>query len=596
MMHEILHHFIILSLRDSKMRCPTLLLSTIFLSCLVAHSQAQTYADLVLRGGKIVTVDQANPQGQAIAVAGDKILAVGSDQEISKFINAQTNILELEGRLAIPGFIEGHGHFIGTGQSKMMLDLSTAESWDDVAKQVQTAAAVAPPGEWIIGRGWHQEKWNVKPERLYDGYPTHDKISAVSPNNPVFLTHASGHMCFANDLAMREAGISGNTQAPEGGEILKDENGTPIGLFRETAQGLLSGAIASSTAKQSDKDRKRLAERAVELAVKECLENGVTSFQDAGTSFANIAMLKEMAAEGEINVRLWLMVRDHLALMEDNLARAKISRHANNFFTVGGIKLSLDGALGPHGAWLLLPYEDLPSSVGLNTAPLETARALAALAVKHGYQFCVHAIGDRANREVLDIFEDSFENNPSIMPRRWRIEHAQHLHPDDISRFGQLGVIAAMQGIHCTSDAVFVLQRLGLRRSEEGAYDWQKLMQSGAVVINGTDVPVENINPLASFYATVTRKLKDGTEFFPDQKMSRAEALKSYTLDCAYAAFEEDIKGSLEAGKLADITVLSKDIMTCPEDEIQDAKVDYTIVGGEVAYDRMQPQPQPSRK
>ncbi|MDG2014177.1 MAG: amidohydrolase, partial [Pirellulaceae bacterium] len=457
------------------MRCLPLFLSTIFIFSLVANSQAQPFADLVLRGGKIVTVDPANPQGEALAVAGDRILAVGTDQEISKFINPQTTILELDGRLATPGFIEGHGHFIGTGQSKMMLDLSTAESWDDVAEQVQTAVAVAPPGEWIIGRGWHQEKWNVKPERLYDGYPTHDKISAISPNNPVLLTHASGHMCFANDFAMREASISGNTEAPAGGEILKDENGTPIGIFRETAQTLLSGAYASSTAKQSDKDRDRLAERAVELAVKECLENGITSFQDAGTSFANIAMLKEMAEQGKIDVRLWIMVRDHLALMEDNLARTKISRHADNFFTVGGIKLSLDGALGPHGAWLLLPYEDLPSSEGLNTAPLETAQTLAALAIKHGYQFCVHAIGDRANREVLDIFEASFEKNPSIMPRRWRIEHAQHLHPDDIPRFGQLGVIASMQGIHCTSDAVFVLQRLGLRRSEEGAYVWQKL-------------------------------------------------------------------------------------------------------------------------
>ena len=332
----------------------------------------------------------------------------------------------------------------------------------------------------------------------------------------------------------------------------------------------------------------RLSHRAVELAAQECLENGITSFQDAGTSFADIAMLKDLADKGKIGVRLWLMVRDHLALMEDNLPKAKVTRYADNFFTVGGIKLSLDGALGAHGAWLLMPYEDLPTSVGLNTAPIETAKTLAELAVQHGYQYCIHAIGDRANREVLDIFQAAFEQNPSVMPRRWRIEHAQHIHPDDIPRFGELGVVASMQGIHCTSDAIFVLQRLGVRRAEEGAYVWQKLMQSGAVVTNGTDAPVEDIDPIASFYATVTRKLKDGTEFFPEQKMSRPEALKSYTLSCAYSVFEEDIKGSLTPGKLADVVVLSKDIMSCPEDEIRDALVDYTIVAGKVAYDRSQ--------
>ena len=232
-------------------------------------------------------------------------------------------------------------------------------------------------------------------------------------------------------------------------------------------------------------------------------------------------MLRGLSEQGKIGVRLWIMVRDHVTLMEKNLPKAKVTRHANNFFTVGGIKLSLDGALGAHGAWMLMPYEDLPTSEGLNTAPIGLAKALADLAIKHHYQYCVHAIGDRANRETLDIFEEAFTKNPSVMPRRWRIEHAQHIDPADIPRFGELGVVASMQGIHCTSDAVFVLARLGARRAEEGAYVWQKLMQSGAVVTNGSDAPVEKIDPIASFYATTTRKLKDGAEFFPAQKMSR---------------------------------------------------------------------------
>lgn len=552
----------------------------------LASTFAQETADLILQGGKVVTVDDAIPEGQAIAIAGEQILAVGSDSEIAALATPKTKIIDLDGRLVIPGFIEGHGHFIRTGQSKMMLDLSQADSWDDVAEQVREAAAKTPAGEWIVGRGWHQEKWSVKPEVLIEGYPTHEKISEVSPNNPVLLTHASGHMCFANDVAMQQADVTKYTEDPSGGEILHDLKGEPIGIFRETAQGLINRSFAATIANQSPETRQQLSERAVQLAVKECLENGITSFQDAGSSFQEIAGLRAMAEQGKIGVRLWIMVRDHLGLMDENLPRAKVTRYANNFFTVGGIKLSLDGALGAHGAWLLMPYEDLSNSVGLNTAPMETARELADLAVKHGYQYCVHAIGDRANREVLNIFEEAFNKNPSLQPRRWRIEHAQHLHPDDIPRFGELGVIAAMQGIHCTSDAVFVLQRLGIRRSEEGAYVWQKLLESGAVIANGTDVPVEDIDPLASFYATVTRKLKNGNEFFPDQKMTRAQALRSYTLDCAYAAFEEDIKGSLTPGKLADVVVLSKDILTCPDEQIREAKIDYTIIGGDIVYDR----------
>jgi len=269
-----------------------------------------------------------------------------------------------------------------------------------------------------------------------------------------------------------------------------------------------------------------------------------------------------------------------------NMSKYRTIDYADGFLTVRAIKRSIDGALGPRGAWLLEPYSDKPGDTGHNTTPVDEIRETAKLAMQHGYQLCVHAIGDRANRETLNIFEEAFKANPDKKDLRWRVEHAQHLHPADIPRFGQLGVIASMQGVHCTSDAPYVPARLGARRAEEGAYVWQKLMKSGAVVTNGTDAPVEDVDPIASYYATVSRKLKDGSVFYPDQRMSRLAALKSYTISGAYAAFEEQSRGTLKPGKYADLVVLSKDILTMPEDEIPSTQVEYTIVGGKVRYKR----------
>jgi predicted amidohydrolase YtcJ len=326
--------------------------------------------------------------------------------------------------------------------------------------------------------------------------------------------------------------------------------------------------------------------RALELANEEVISKGITSFQDAGSGFGTVDLMKEMIDEGDMDVRLWVMLRVSNDRLAERIADYRIIGYGNDHLTVRAIKRSLDGALGPHGAWLLQPYEDLPTSSGLNTSTVQSVRETARIAAEHDFQLCVHAIGDRANRETLDIFEEAYGANPEKTDMRWRVEHSQHLHPDDIPRFGQLGVIASMEGIHCTSDAPYVLERLGEERAEEGAYVWQKLMQTGAVVTNGTDAPVEDVDPIASYYATVSRRLKDGTVFYPDQRMSREEALKSYTMNGAYAAFEEDTKGSLTPGKLADITVLSKDILTIPEDEIPTTQVVFTIVGGKVVYNR----------
>ena len=463
-----------------------------------------------------------------------------------------------------------------------MLDLTTAKTWDEIVELVGTTAKTTPPGVWIVGRGWHQDKWQRPPKPTVNGYPTHERLSEVTSEHPVLLTHASGHMCFANRRAMELAHVTTGTTAPEGGEILRDDQGRPIGVFRETAQGLISRARAKTESRvPTDKVRERLV-KAIRLASDECLAKGVTSFQDAGSSLSTIDVYRQLAREHKLGVRLWVMVReanDRLAL---SLADYRTIGMGDNFLTVRAIKCSIDGALGAHGAWLLEPYEDLTYSIGLNTTPIDAIRETARLALHHDYQLCVHAIGDRANRETLDLFEAAFKDSPQTESRRWRIEHAQHLSARDIPRFGKLGVIASMQGIHCTSDAVFVSRRLGQRRAAMGAYVWRSLLDSGATIINGTDVPVEDVDPLASFYASVTRRLPSGVAFHPEQSMTREEALRSYTLDAAFAAFEEDIKGSLTVGKLADIVVLSRNIMTCREEQILETAVDITVVGGNV--------------
>jgi predicted amidohydrolase YtcJ len=552
----------------------------------IAAQPAIEPATLVLRNGKIVTVDEKLPEAQAVAIRGDRIVAVGSNAEIQRHVGPSTRVIDLAGQLAVPGLIESHGHFMGLGQSKMTLDLMDVKDWNEIVSMVAAAAKQAKPGEWIIGRGWHQEKWSSVPQPNVEGFPYHDELSKVSPNNPVMLTHASGHASFVNAAAMAAANLTATTADPPGGEILKDKAGRPIGLLRETASGIVGRALDAWRAKKTDYERMADARRQIELAVRASLEKGITSFHDAGSNFNTVDLFKQAAADGSLGVRLWVMVRDSNDNLRARLAQYRAVGLNNNFLTIAAIKVTADGALGSRGALMLEPYTDSPSSSGLPTTPLESIADTAKLAIDNNYQLCVHAIGDRANREVLNIYERTFAQYPAYKDLRWRIEHAQHIHPSDIPRFGRLGVIAAMQGIHATSDAPYVIARLGQERAENGAYMWQKLVQSGAIVANGTDVPVERIDPMASFHATVTRKTKDGSVFFGDQKLTREQALRSYTWNGAYAAKEENLKGSISVGKLADITVLSKDIMTIAEDEIPSTTAVYTIVGGRIAYSK----------
>ncbi len=521
-------------------------------------------ADLVLRNGKVVTLDAKQPQVEAVAITAGKIVAIGSNAQIARQITATTKVIDLHGHLAIPGFIEGHGHFMGLGESKMMLNLRDAKNWDQIVGMVAAAAKEAKPGEWIVGRGWHQEKWDARPQPNVNGFPVNSSLNAVSPNNPVFLEHVSGHAAFVNDAALKTAGITRDTPNPPGGEITKDSSGKPIGLLNERAQGLVKV------------ERDGQAEKAIDLAAEECISKGITTFEDAGSPVDVIERLKRRAST--LPLRMWVMLRGPNTDMTKPLIG-----YADNRFTVRAIKKYMDGALGSRGAWMLEPYSDLPSTSGLATEAPEEIERTARLALANGYQMCVHAIGDRANREVLNVYEKVLAGRRDL---RWRIEHAQHIDPADIPRFAQLGVFAMMQGIHCTSDAPMVLPRLGPKRAEEGAYVWQSLIKSGAHVGNGTDTPVEDVSPLASFYASVTRLAKDGKVFYPAQKMTRMQALRSYTVENAYAAFEENLKGTLEVGKLGDVTVLSQDILTVADDQILKTEVEYTIVGGKVVYQR----------
>ena len=556
-----------------------------FFAFLWSCKKESIYADVIFINGNFYTVDSLKPSVSVLAVSNHRIIGLGDNNIIDKFKNADTKIIDLENSFVMPGFIEGHGHFGGFGEGLQNLNFLHSKSWDDVIKLVEEKVKTAKPGDWIVGRGWHQEKWDEIPLNNVLGYPFHDELSAISPNNPVLLRHASGHAVFANERAMKEAGISKESPNPLGGEIVRDLEGEAIGVFEERAMNLVSGSYQDYLKSLDPERQKKIWFEGLELAQKECLKNGITSFQDAGTKFKELQWLREWAESGNMDIRLWAMIRESYDDMDGKLNDFPWLNLGDYHFTVRAIKSEVDGALGAFGAWLLKPYADKYGFSGQNTTPLEEVDKIASLAAKHQLQFCVHAIGDRANKEVLDIFEQKIIQMKGKESPRWRMEHAQHLDTLDIPRFKKWGIIASMQGIHCTSDAPFVVKRLGVERSRTGAYPWRSLIDNGALIANGTDVPVEEIDPIACFYASVTRKRADtGFEFFPEQRMSRKEAISSYTLWNAFAAFEENDKGSLSIGKLADMVVLSNNLLTCSDEDILNTKVLMTIVGGEIKY------------
>jgi predicted amidohydrolase YtcJ len=557
-----------------------LILALLFVGC-----KKSEYADLVIWGGSIYTASETNPSAEAIAVKGSRIFFVGSRSEAEKHVNDKTRVIDLGGRTLTPGFIEGHGHIMGIGNNKMRLDLTTANSFEEIVNMVKDAVAEAEPGEWIVGEGWHQDKWETRPDIMVKGFPVHQRISDVSPDNPVYLEHASGHAGLANAKAMQIAGVNQlsrevamETQVA-GGEIIRDANGNPTGLFNEDpAMELIKRKMPSLED----------PERALTLALEECARYGITSFHDAGADRKSIELFKKFKTEGRLTSRLYVMLTGYDRELVYEYFRNGMVVDPEGTLTIRSVKLNCDGALGSRGAWLLEPYSDRHDTHGMATLPMDTVLKTARLALRAGFQVCSHAIGDRANREILDRYEMAFREHPErATDHRFRIEHAQHLHPDDIPRFSALNVIPAMQAIHMSSDRPWAIERLGEKRIREGAYMWQALLASGARIVNGTDAPVEPLNPVPSFYASVSRKTLKGKPeggYEPQQKMTREQALRSYTIDAAYGAFEEKIKGSIEVGKLADFTVFSKDIMVIDEDEILSAEVMMTIVGGKIIF------------
>tara|TARA_R110002020_G_scaffold466753_1_gene689529 strand:- start:15632 stop:17323 length:1692 start_codon:yes stop_codon:yes gene_type:complete len=561
-------------------------MSISFLLFTACKGTVQESATLLIFGGNIYTVDATRPMVEAVAVKENTILFAGSLAEAEQYKNDKTQLLDLNGKTMTPGLIEGHGHFMGLGYNELNLDLNNTTSYQEIVDAVAERVKTAEPGEWITGRGWHQSKWTEMPSETVNGFQTHDLLSAVSPDNPVYLGHASGHAGFANAKAMEIAGLmeldkEGISKFEvEGGEVMRDAMGRPTGIFNELAQSLITKHIPENTPAKDIK--------AFEMAVAACHKNGITGFHDAGIGRETIALYEEMKAKDKMKIRLYGMLTGGDKELLNEWYKKGPMVDPDNLVTIRSVKLNCDGALGSRGAWLLEAYTDRPGHFGHETLPMNFVEETAIDGLQYGFQVCSHAIGDRANREVLDRYESAFTELPQLATdHRFRIEHAQHLHPEDIPRFAQLKVIPAMQAIHMSSDRAWAIDRLGEQRIKEGAYMWQSLLRSGIPIVNGTDVPVEPLNPIASFYASVTRKTLQGTPdggYEPAEKMTREQALRSYTLDAAYGAFEEGIKGSITVGKLADFTIYNQDLMKVAEKELLNTEIAMTIFGGEIVY------------
>jgi predicted amidohydrolase YtcJ len=543
-----------------------------------ATIEAQAKADLVLVNGKIHTVDNARPIASALAVRGGRVLFVGSNAEARVLANASTRVIDLNGKTVIPGIVDAHAHLLGLGNTLARVNLAGSTSYDEVIDRVKGFSKDVKPGEWILGRGWDQNRWTSKE------FPTHDALSRAFPNNPVVLTRIDGHALLANAKAMELARVSAATTDPEGGRIMRLASGAPSGVFVDKAQSLVGRAVPEPTRADTRK--------AILAAIAESNRWGLTGVHDAGENAETIGIYEELAKAGSYSLRNYVMLSDPgepgspAALRNPYLHRGPQSALYDGHLWVRAIKLYADGALGSRGAALLAPYADEPTNSGLLVSRPEHLRAWAETALRSGFQVNVHAIGDRGNRIVLDAFESALRTVPTA-DHRFRIEHAQVLSPADIPRFAKLGVIPSMQPTHQTSDMRWAEARVGPQRIR-GAYAWRSLLNTGVVIPSGTDFPVEEVNPLLTFHAAVTRQ--DPTNWpvggwYPEQKMTREEALQSMTIWPAYAGFQESMLGSLTPGKYADFVVLDRDIMRIPDAEILTTRVVSTWIGGKRVYE-----------
>lgn len=539
---------------------------------------AQGSADLVLTNGRIYTVDNARPHASALAVRGGRVLFVGSDAEARVLAGPSTLVIDLRGETVVPGIVDAHAHLLGLGNKLQRVDLVGSKSYDEVVSRVEAWARDVKPGTWIQGRGWDQNLWPTRQ------FPTHEALSRAFPNNPVVLTRIDGHAVLANAKAMELAHVTAATADPSGGRIVKLPSGGPSGVFVDNANGLIERAIPAATRADNRK--------AILAAITEVNRWGLTGIHDPGEDAETIGIFEELAKEGNYNLRNYVMLSDPgepgsaAALANPYIQRGPQSALYDGHLWIRAIKLYADGALGSRGAALLAPYSDEPSNSGLLVSKPEHIEAWAETALRSGFQVNVHAIGDRGNRIVLDAFESALKKVPKA-DHRFRIEHAQVLSQEDIPRFATLGVIPSMQATHQTSDMRWAPDRLGPLRIR-GAYAWRSLLNTGVVIPNGTDFPVEEVNPLLTFHAAVTRQDPSNLPaggWYPEQKMTREEALQSMTIWPAYAGFQESIMGSLTPGKYADFVILDRDIMQVPDSEILGTRVISTWIGGKRVYE-----------
>ena len=551
----------------------------LFFALLTVLITPNSFADTLLISGTIYTADDANTKVEAVVIKDGRFTFVGDLAAAQSKAGQDHRHVALGAATAYPGFIEGHGHLSSLGEAITNLDLNGVDSYQTIVGMVADAAAKASPGQVIKGRGWHQSKWSEEPSVTVDGFPTHRSLSEVSPNNPVFLGHANGHTALVNQAAMDALNLTYNTPTPDGGIIVKDGKGDPTGILHENAVDLAYPLIALSTDS---------AKTAILAAQDHAFRWGITNFHDAGAGSTDIEAQRALDASGDLKLRIYTMVSAQDDVLTDYwLARPPVIADDDSRLTIRSFKAVMDGALGSRTAWLHQPYTDDPGTSGVQTFDENRLVDIMNRSNAHGWQINTHAIGDKANTVVLDAIDKA---TLTQRDHRSRIEHSQHLLPSDIERFSKLGVIASIQAIHMSSDRPWAIDRLGIERIESGAYVWRDLLDAGVHIANGTDVPVEPINPIANFYASVARKTLKG---LPDdgyeigQKLSRHETLKSMTLWNAYAAFEEAEVGSISVGKRADMTVTDQNLMTVDENKILATKPVMTVIGGEIVYQAM---------
>jgi predicted amidohydrolase YtcJ len=553
----------------------SLLLLTFFTPAL---QRAESPADIVFKNGNVYTANDKAARAEAIAVQADRIVFVGTNAAAQKFVGANTRVVDLKGATVLPGFTDSHQHLSGVGLREMTLNLEGTTSLEDFLAKVKARVDQTKPGDWITGRGWIETHW--KPPV----FPTRWDLDKVSPNNPVILGRADGHGAVANSAALKLAGVDKNTPNPFGGEISKDKQaGEPNGMLLDSAQGLVRRRVPPTTAED--------AERAVVLGVKRNIELGWTQIQDAGGSYADVDIFKKLYAAGTIKLRIYKAVHGPGPSATRLLNEGPTVGAFGNRFTFRTIKVVSDGALGSRGAALLAPYSDAPDTSGFLTVKVEELRPMLIDALRKGIQVETHAIGDKANRFILDEYEAALKAVPvserKVADPRWRVEHAQIVNPADIPRFVKLGIIPSMQPSHAIGDLFFAPSRVGIPRLA-GSYAWESFIKSGIVVPGGSDAPVERGEPMIEFYAAVARKDQKGFSgegWHPEEAVTREQALKMFTIWPAYAAFEEKLRGTIEVGKLADLTILSADIMTIPAPEILKTRCVMTVINGEIVHE-----------